>query len=137
MEARVRPLLLDAVHAQADIELLRVHDLVRGDDARPQRTESVETLALVPLPVPLLQVARSDVVGHRIAEDVESASASAMSRPSRPMITASSTSQSIDVLTCGCHGMALSGPITHVAGLVKNTGYSGSVAPTTDFDSAT
>ena len=70
MSAVLRVLLRDAVDAQLQPLGLRVAELVGGDDDRPHRAEAVEALALEPLHVLLLQVARGDVVDDRVAEHV-------------------------------------------------------------------
>src|SRR5437588_6493458 len=51
---RVTRLARLAVHAQRDVERLRIGDLVGRDQHRPHRTERVERLALEPLLVKLL-----------------------------------------------------------------------------------
>src|SRR5665213_2119380 len=67
--AGVRVLLRHAVHAQRDVDLLRIADLVGADDPRAERTGVVERLALEPLRRRALQVARADVVERGIPED--------------------------------------------------------------------
>src|SRR5262245_8991461 len=42
---RVRVLALLAVHPGAQLELVRIRDLVRGDEPRPERTVGVERLS--------------------------------------------------------------------------------------------
>ena len=58
------------VHAERDGERLRVGDLVGRHEHGPHRAEGVERLALEPLPVALLEVARRHVVDDGVAEDV-------------------------------------------------------------------
>ena len=62
-----------AVHAQLHREVVRVRDLVRGDDPRPERAERVDRLAEAedagPHLAPL-DVARGDVVEDHVAADV-------------------------------------------------------------------
>ena len=52
------------------VEVLRIGDLVGGDEHRAHRAERVERLAARPLTVAELEVARRDVVEAGVAEDV-------------------------------------------------------------------
>src|SRR5215218_9642003 len=69
---RCRTVLHDlAVEDAPDRKVLRVFDLVTGRDVRPHRAEGVYGLAARPLStLGELEVARGDVVGVRVAEDV-------------------------------------------------------------------
>src|SRR3989442_8556006 len=58
-----------SVDAHGDVQGLRIRDLVCGDEDGPHGAEGVERLALEPLRVPLLEIARRHVVDHRVAED--------------------------------------------------------------------
>src|SRR5258708_1321647 len=69
--ARVAALALLAVHVEPHVERLRVGDLVGGDQPRPDGTEGVASLALVPLAAaPELEVALRDVVHDAITGDM-------------------------------------------------------------------
>ena len=71
--SRVRALPRLAVHAQLHREVVRVADLVRGDDPRPERAEGVDRLAEgedARLHLAPLDVARRDVVEDHVAADV-------------------------------------------------------------------
>src|SRR3546814_5522757 len=68
-EARVAVLLLHPVDAGPEAQVLRVADLVGGDDARSHRRETVLSLRHDPL-AGAAAIARRDVVDHRIAEDM-------------------------------------------------------------------
>ena len=63
-------LLGDAVDAAHQPFGLRIAELVGGDDVRAHGARAVEALALEPLAVRDLQIARADVVDHGVAEDV-------------------------------------------------------------------
>ena len=63
-------LLLDAINRRHDAQILRVGDLIGGDDDGTERTEGIESLRPRPLFVARLQVARRDIVGDCVAEDV-------------------------------------------------------------------
>jgi hypothetical protein len=70
-----RPVLEDlAVDGRLDPQRVGVLDLVAGDDGGAERAEAVETLPPRELPAAevlvALPVARRDVVGDRVAEDV-------------------------------------------------------------------
>src|SRR5215211_3867536 len=69
---RRRPVLHDlTVQDASDREVLRIFDLVPGRDVRPYGAEGVYRLAARPLSaLRELEVARGDVVGVRVAEDV-------------------------------------------------------------------
>src|SRR5262245_3934396 len=58
------------VHAHHDVEALRVGQFVGRHQHGAHGAEGVEGFALEPLGVPLLQVARGDVVDDGVAEDV-------------------------------------------------------------------
>src|SRR5207247_5459082 len=57
-----------AVDAQRDPLLLRITELVGGDDDRSHRTETVEAFPFEPLLVPELKIPGGDVIDDRIAE---------------------------------------------------------------------
>ncbi len=84
-----------AVDAGPQAQLLRIADRRGLDNARAERAEGVEALTADPLSVGELHVAGRDVVGDGVAGDVvERVGGTARSRSSRPITTASSTSQS-------------------------------------------
>ena len=58
------------VEHRPDVQILRVGDLVGGDDERTGRREAVERLAARPLRLGVLDVARRDVVDDRVAPHV-------------------------------------------------------------------
>src|SRR5258706_10544492 len=59
-----------AIHGKPHVEVLRLGDLILGDEPRAKRTESLRALALRPLAGALdLEFALRDVVGKAIASD--------------------------------------------------------------------
>src|SRR5215470_1473563 len=73
-----------AVDTHGDVEGLRIGQLVGGDEHGAHGTERVQRLALEPLRVPLLQVARRHVVDDGVAEDVPEGIRAADVAPARP-----------------------------------------------------
>src|SRR6266850_1653275 len=68
--ARVSGLHALAVDVEPHVEVLRVANLVAGDQPWPDRARAVEALALVPLAGRHLESALRDVVHHAVAGDV-------------------------------------------------------------------
>ena len=62
-------LALLAIDTETDGEILRVVNRARMDYPRPHCTRAIETLALEPLVVVALQIARGQVVDYRVAEN--------------------------------------------------------------------
>ena len=62
-------LLFDAVATKAQLERVRIADFLGRDDPRTDGAGRVETLALEPLTVLALQIARGHVVERGISED--------------------------------------------------------------------
>ena len=92
---------------------------------RAHRAEAVEALALEPLQMAFLQVARRHVVDDRVAEDV-------LERLARADVLGRDADDDAELhfvvhllVTDGSHGTASYGPVTVVGVLVKNTGTSG------------
>ena len=71
MRSDVRAVLAQlAVDVRREAQVLGVGHLVGGRDPRPPRAERVGALRARPLRLAALQVARGDVVGHRVAGDL-------------------------------------------------------------------
>src|SRR6185503_20102369 len=67
----VAALALLAVHVEEHLEVLRIADLVRGDEPRTHRPERVAPLAAIPLAAALeLEIALGDVVDDAIPRHV-------------------------------------------------------------------
>src|SRR5713226_2570762 len=63
--SRVAFLLDYAVDPQLQVQILGIGDLIAGDDARPDRTEAIETLPLEILAAPAeLDVACREIIHH-------------------------------------------------------------------------
>ena len=118
------------VHQESHPQRVRVLDLVRCDKPRAERVEGLAALALVPLPAALeLELALGDVVRDRVpADHAPRVSRRVEVAGGLPMITASSTSQSVLIDFRGIRTVSF-GPTTVSGPFMKMIGSLGMAAP--------
>ena len=120
---RVAVLLLDAVEAKGELEQICGSPISSGVTIHgPDRAAVVEALALEPLTVAALQIARRHVVERGVSEDDVERVVLGTFLQRAPMTTASSASKSYSLETLARGASVAPGAAMAVGALVKNVG---------------